>query len=80
MEAFRFPSTIKNYYRSDGELLRRPLKTIPMSSRARLKEIWDFLKVRKKYWLWPIIVMLALFGALWLFTSGPSLAPFIYGN
>lgn len=42
-----------------------------------LKEFWEFLRVRKKLWLTPIVVMLVLLGALILFTSS-SVAPFIY--
>ena len=41
-------------------------------------EIFDFLKVRKKFWLLPIIIILILFGALLFFTSGTVVAPFIY--
>ncbi len=41
-------------------------------------EIWAFLRVRKKWWLLPIIVMLALIGALIVFAQGSALAPFIY--
>tara|TARA_Y100000815_G_C12955081_1_gene354390 strand:+ start:400 stop:549 length:150 start_codon:yes stop_codon:yes gene_type:complete len=41
-------------------------------------EIFDFLKVRKKFWLLPIIIILILFGALLFFTSGTAVAPFIY--
>jgi len=43
-----------------------------------LKEFLEFLKVRKKYWLMPIIIVLALFGALIIFTQGSAIAPFIY--
>ena len=43
-----------------------------------LKDLWMFLKVRKKFWLLPIIVMLGLMGALIVFSSGSALAPFIY--
>jgi len=43
-----------------------------------LFEIFNFLKVRKKFWLLPIIIILALFGALLFFTSGTVVAPFIY--
>jgi hypothetical protein len=42
-----------------------------------LKEFWEFLRVRKKLWLTPIVAMLVLLGALILFTSS-SVAPFIY--
>ena len=43
-----------------------------------LKDIWDFLKVRKKYWLAPLIVPIVLMGALLVFTQGSVVAPFIY--
>jgi hypothetical protein len=43
-----------------------------------LKEFFAFLKARKKYWLIPILVMMALFGALILFAQGSAVAPFIY--
>ena len=43
-----------------------------------LFEILNFLKVRKKFWLLPIIIILTLFGALLFFTSGTAVAPFIY--
>ena len=43
-----------------------------------LKEFFEFLKVRKKFWLMPIIIVLALFGALIIFTQGSAIAPFIY--
>ena len=41
-------------------------------------DIWDFLKVRKKYWLAPLIVVILLMGALIIFTQGSAIAPFIY--
>jgi hypothetical protein len=41
-------------------------------------DLWDFMKVRKKYWLLPIICTLLLFGALLFFTSSSAIAPFIY--
>lgn len=43
-----------------------------------LKEFWKFLRARKKYWLLPILVMLAVFGGLLLVTQGSAIAPFIY--
>jgi len=42
------------------------------------KDIWDFMRVRKKYWLAPLIVTLVLMGALLVFTQGSVIAPFIY--
>lgn len=43
-----------------------------------IKEFWDFLKVRKKFWLGPVIVLLLLLGALIVFTESSALAPFVY--
>jgi hypothetical protein len=42
------------------------------------KEFWDFLKVRKKYWLLPIFILLFLFGSLIVLSQGTAVAPFIY--
>lgn len=41
-------------------------------------QLWDFMRVRKKWWLGPIIAMLILLGLLLVFTQGSALAPFIY--
>ena len=41
-------------------------------------EFWEFLKVRKKYWLGPIVFIMLLLGALIILTEGSALAPFIY--
>ena len=43
-----------------------------------IKEFWEFLRERKKYWLFPIIIILALFGILIVLTQGTAVAPFIY--
>lgn len=43
-----------------------------------LKDLWMFMRVRKKYWLAPIIVVMVLLGALIVLTPGSVLAPFIY--
>ena len=42
------------------------------------KDIWDFLRVRKKYWLAPLILTIVLMGTLIVFTQGSVIAPFIY--
>jgi hypothetical protein len=42
------------------------------------RELWEFMKVRKKFWLLPIIVMMAVFGGLIVLTKGTAIAPFIY--
>jgi len=43
-----------------------------------LKDLWGFLKVRKKFWLLPIIIFMLLFGVLIVLTGGSAIAPFIY--
>ena len=43
-----------------------------------LKDLWGFLKVRKKYWLAPLILALLLLGFVIVFSSGTAIAPFIY--
>ncbi|MBF0285385.1 MAG: hypothetical protein HQL51_13115 [Magnetococcales bacterium] len=43
-----------------------------------LAELWAFLKVRKKFWLLPIFIVMALLGGLIVFTQGSAVAPFIY--
>jgi hypothetical protein len=43
-----------------------------------LKELWQFMMARKRWWLLPILIMLILLGLLIVFTEGSALAPFIY--
>lgn len=43
-----------------------------------VREFWSFLRVRKKFWMVPILLMLALFGGLIVLTQGSAVAPFIY--
>jgi hypothetical protein len=43
-----------------------------------LRELWQFLRVRKKFWLLPIIVVMLLFGVLLLVAESSAVAPFIY--
>lgn len=43
-----------------------------------LKEFWNFLKVRKKWWLAPIVIALMLLGSLIVLTKSSAVAPFIY--
>ena len=43
-----------------------------------LKEFWLFMRVRKKWWLLPIIIVMLLLGTLLVFAQGSALAPFIY--
>ncbi len=49
-----------------------------MSKISILSEFWAFLKVRKKWWLTPIVAVLVLLGFLIVFSQGSALAPFIY--
>ncbi len=49
-----------------------------MANQSFVTEFWEFIKVRKKYWLIPIVIILLLFGTLIIFTESSSVAPFIY--
>ncbi len=43
-----------------------------------IAELWMFMRVRKKFWLLPILVMMVVFGGLVILTQGSAVAPFIY--
>jgi Family of unknown function (DUF5989) len=43
-----------------------------------LTELWRFLRVRKKFWLAPILIMLVVFGGMVVLVQGSAVAPFIY--
>ena len=43
-----------------------------------IQELWEFLRIRKKFWLLPIVLVMALFGALIILGQGSAVAPFIY--
>ena len=43
-----------------------------------IQDIWDFLRIRKKYWLAPLILTIVIMGTLIVFTQGSVVAPFIY--
>lgn len=43
-----------------------------------LREFWSFMRVRKKYWLLPVMMMMAVFGGLVVLSQGSAVAPFIY--
>jgi hypothetical protein len=43
-----------------------------------IKELWAFLRARKKFWLWPIFVMMIVLGGLIVLAKGSAIAPFIY--
>ena len=49
-----------------------------MANQPIIAEFWEFLRMRKRYWLFPIVLVLLLLGALIVFTETSALAPFIY--
>ncbi len=49
-----------------------------MAKGGIVRELWAFMKVRKKWWLLPTIIVLLLVGVLLVFAQGSALAPFIY--
>ena len=49
-----------------------------MANQSLIREFWEFLKIRKRYWLLPIVIMLGLLSALIVFTETSAIAPFIY--
>ena len=49
-----------------------------MANQSIISEFWGFLKIRKRYWLLPIVIMLGLLSALIVFTESSAVAPFIY--
>lgn len=49
-----------------------------MGNKGILIEFWDFIKVRKAWWLIPIILMLILFGIIIIFSQSSAVSPFIY--
>ncbi|MFT5431781.1 MAG: hypothetical protein ACI9OJ_002479 [Myxococcota bacterium] len=63
---------------SEEELPPRELPTRDDRPRSVWGEMWGYLKVRKKWWLAPMLVILLSLGALAVFTETSALAPFIY--
>jgi len=49
-----------------------------MAKQSLIGEFWEFLKMRKRYWLLPIVLMMSLLGLIIVFTEGSAVAPFIY--
>ena len=49
-----------------------------MAKLSLLKELWEFMRIRKRYWLLPIVIVLILFSLLIIFTQSSAVAPFIY--
>lgn len=49
-----------------------------MANQSLITELWEFLRIRKRYWLLPILIVLCLMSFLIVFTQGSAIAPFIY--
>jgi hypothetical protein len=49
-----------------------------MAKQSIVSEFWEFIKIRKRYWLLPILITLLLLGGLIVFTETSAVAPFIY--
>ena len=45
---------------------------------SMIRELLEFLRVRKKYWLWPVFIVMAMLGVLIVLAQGSAIAPFIY--
>ena len=58
--------------------LQSGIKDNKMGKYTILVELWEFLRVRKKMWLLPLLVFLLLIGLLIIFTESSAVAPFIY--
>ena len=43
-----------------------------------IKELWAFMRIRKKYWLFPVVLIMVFFGSLIVLSQGSAVAPFIY--
>ncbi len=57
---------------------QRKQRAYPMKNQSIIREFLEFIKLRKRYWLLPIIIMLCLLSALIIFTESSVVAPFIY--
>lgn len=49
-----------------------------MKNRSLIREFWDFMKIRKKWWLLPLLIMLVLIGILIIFSQTSAISPFVY--
>lgn len=45
---------------------------------SMIRELWTFLRARKKFWLWPVFIVMAMLGVLIVLAQGSAIAPFIY--
>jgi predicted NodU family carbamoyl transferase len=69
-----FPSKAINYCLCEADIQEE----LYMANQSIISEFWEFLKFRKRLWLFPIVLVLALLGALIVFTESSVIAPFIY--
>jgi hypothetical protein len=60
------------------EVASRNIKGVEMSKVQVIRELWQFMKENKKYWLAPIVITLVLFGVLLVLAKSSAIAPFIY--
>ena len=58
--------------------MNEPIQPRIPEDKSTWAEVWDYLKVRKKWWLAPMLIILLALGALAVFTESSALAPFIY--
>jgi hypothetical protein len=63
---------------SPGQGSSKGFEGVNMTNQSVLREFWEFLKTRKRYWLLPIVMILLLLGGLIVFTKTGAIAPFIY--
>jgi len=56
----------------------KDIKEINMPKQSLIVEFWEFVRIRKRYWLLPIVIVMLLFSALIVFTESSSIMPFIY--
>ena len=74
-------NTLQNsplYYLNNLVQKQTEIKKIDTPQIDLIKDLWDFLRVRKKYWLAPLIITIVFMGCLIVFTQGSVVAPFIY--
>lgn len=76
----KFERILFTYFQYAPRGLRSFLKAMPLWLKEKLyiKEFWDFLRVRKRYWLAPIVIILLLLSLLIVFAQSSSVAPFVY--
>ena len=72
------PSIGPSRWAASPHLGTLPETPAPMSKLSVLSQLWQFLRIRKKYWLLPIVLVLVLLGVLVVSVSGSPLAPFVY--